>query len=68
MNDGDGRAVPPAPPKPETLARTMRRIHDGTGMGPVWQSVIVLGGILPAGLAVTGVMMWLRSRRWRGRR
>ena len=28
------------PPQPETLARTMRRWHDGTGMGPVWQIVI----------------------------
>ena len=36
------------PAKPETLARTMRRIHDGTGMPLLWQLVIFLGGNLPA--------------------
>ncbi|MFL6746543.1 MAG: PepSY-associated TM helix domain-containing protein, partial [Sphingomicrobium sp.] len=55
------------PPKPETLARTMRRIHDGTGMPLVWQIIIFLGGILPALLAVTGILMWLRMRRRRRR-
>ena len=25
----------------------MRRWHDGTGMGPVWQVIIFLGGIIP---------------------
>ena len=33
----------------------MRRIHDGTGMGAVWQVIIFLGGVLPTALAVTGV-------------
>ncbi len=54
-----------SPPKPETLARTMRRIHDGTGMPVVWQIIIFVGGILPAVLAVTGILMWLRMRRRR---
>jgi uncharacterized iron-regulated membrane protein len=48
------------------LARTMRAVHDGNGMGLVWQIVIFLGGLLPAGLAVTGVIMWWRARGWRG--
>jgi uncharacterized iron-regulated membrane protein len=55
------------PPKPETLARTMRRIHDGTGMPVLWQIIIFVGGILPAVLAVTGILMWLRMRRRRAR-
>jgi uncharacterized iron-regulated membrane protein len=55
------------PPRPETLARTMRRWHDGDGMGAIWQIVIFLGGIAPAALAVTGIIMWLRTRRWRDR-
>jgi len=44
----------------------MRRIHDGTDMGIVWQVVVFLGGLLPAALAVIGVIMWWRARRWRG--
>jgi hypothetical protein len=43
----------------------MRRIHDGTGMPLVWQMIIFVGGILPAILAVTGILMWLRTRRRR---
>src|SRR3546814_8914126 len=49
----------------ETTARLMRRIHDGTGMGLLWQVIIFLGGILPAILAVTGIIMWWRARQWR---
>jgi len=52
-------------PQPETLARTMRRIHDGTGLGFVWQLILFLGGIIPAILAVTGIIMWWRAREWR---
>jgi uncharacterized iron-regulated membrane protein len=63
--DVDGAVTPPRPPRPETNARLMRRLHDGTGMGAVWQIVIFLGGVIPAILAVTGIVMWLRSRGWR---
>ena len=45
------------------VAQLMRRIHDGDGMGPVWQAIIFAGGILPAVLAVTGLIMWWRMRR-----
>ena len=48
------------------VARLMRRIHDGTDMGIVWQVVVFLGGLLPAALAVTGIIMWWRARGWRG--
>ena len=64
--DSDGSAAAPEPLRPETTARLMRRIHDGTGMGPLWQAIIFLGGLIPAALAVTGVMMWLRGRKVRG--
>ena len=66
VKDSDARASI-SPKKPETLARTMRRIHDGTGMPLVWQVIIFVGGILPAVLAVTGILMWLRMRRRRQR-
>lgn len=63
--DADATALPPEPPRPETLARTMRRWHDGTDMGAVWQIVIFLGGIIPALLSVTGIIIWWRARKRR---
>jgi hypothetical protein len=65
--DAGGAVTPPAPPRRETRARLMRRWHDGTGMGAVWQTIIFIGGIVPAALAITGVIMWLRSRGWRAK-
>jgi uncharacterized iron-regulated membrane protein len=44
-----------------------RRIHDGDGMAFIWQLIIFLGGIAPAILGVTGIIMWLRMRRIRAR-
>ena len=66
VEDLDASAKPSSA-KPETFARTMRRIHDGTGMPVLWQIIIFVGGILPAVLAVTGILMWLRTRRRRGK-
>jgi hypothetical protein len=68
VDAASGRAAPAPPPRPETTARLMRRLHDGTGMGGLWQTLIFLGGIIPAVLAVTGIMMWLRARSARVRR
>jgi len=65
VDDRSGKVIPPKPPRPETTARLMRRIHDGTGMGMVWQVVIFVGGIIPAALAVTGILMWRGVRRRR---
>jgi uncharacterized iron-regulated membrane protein len=63
VDDRTARATPAPPPQPETLARTMRRWHDGTGMGAIWQATIFLGGIIPALLSVTGIIIWWRARR-----
>jgi uncharacterized iron-regulated membrane protein len=65
VDDANGEVSPPRPPRPETRARLMRRWHDGTGMGTIWQIVIFIGGIIPALLAITGLVMWWRSRGWR---
>lgn len=67
VDDASGAAkVEPVPR--ETLARLMRRLHDGTRMGIVWQAIIFLGGLIPALLAVTGIIMWWRARGWRSER
>lgn len=63
VDDLTAEATPPKAPQPETTARLMRRIHDGTGMGALWQAILFLGGLIPAALAVTGVLMWLNRRR-----
>ena len=55
------------PPRPQSTGQMMRQIHDGTGMPLLWQIAIFLAGILPAVLAVTGILMWLRMRRRRAR-
>ena len=47
---------------PDPVSRFMRQVHDGNEMGLVWQTIIFLGGIAPAVLSVTGVVMWLRRR------
>ena len=65
--DDNGVAVAAPARRPGGLALTMRRIHHGEGMGLLWQIVIFLGGIAPAVLAVTGVIMWWRAREWRAR-
>lgn len=51
-----------------TVARLMRRLHGGTGMGLGWQVVIFLAGPGTALLAVTGVLMWRRTRGARGKK
>lgn len=65
INDSDGTMKPAgAGQAPGSLLRTMRRWHDGDGMGIVWQSIIFVAGIAPALLGITGILMWLRRRRW----
>ena len=63
--DATGEVTAPRPVQPETRARTMRRWHDGTGMGVAWQIIIFIGGIIPAILSITGLVMWWRSRGWK---
>lgn len=46
----------------DEISPLMRKIHDGNDMGIVWQAIIFTGGIAPALLSATGVIMWLRRR------
>ncbi len=69
VDDASGAAsiAPDANRGQAGIARLMRQIHDGTGMGIVWQVIIFLGGMLPAILAITGLIMWWRARGWKAR-
>ena len=64
--DGLAATVTPHQDVSETVARLMRRIHDGNDTPLIWQLIVFLGGVLPAALAVTGIIMWWRARKWRG--
>jgi uncharacterized iron-regulated membrane protein len=64
---GEAKAQRPRPAAggeggPDPVSRWMRKVHDGAGTGPVWQTVITLAGLAPAVLGITGVIMWLRRR------
>jgi uncharacterized iron-regulated membrane protein len=60
VSDAD-RTVTPSPVT-AGLARAMRQLHDGHGYNAFWQTIVFLGGLAPAVLGVTGVIMWLRAR------
>nr|QQZ51862.1 PepSY domain-containing protein [Phenylobacterium glaciei] len=47
---------------PDPLSAWMRRVHDGADMGIVWQTLLVLAGLAPTLLCLTGLIMWLRRR------
>lgn len=64
--DDSGIAAPAPDRRPRGVAGLMRRIHDGDGMGGLWQAIIFVGGVIPALLGVTGFIMWWRARTWRG--
>jgi uncharacterized iron-regulated membrane protein len=67
LDDATGEISTAVQPPRGPIMGLMRKLHDGGGMGIVWQGIIFLGGIAPAALGITGVTMWLRSRRWRGK-
>ena len=66
IDDASGGIKPASGDEPVRTRPLYRRLHDGTGLGFLWQLIIVLGGIAPAVLGVTGIVMWLRTRTWRG--
>jgi uncharacterized iron-regulated membrane protein len=65
VDDTTGVASAAGDGQRERVRPFYRRLHDGTGLGIVWQTIIFLGGIAPAILGVTGIIMWLRTRGWR---
>jgi len=64
--DATGEVRPEGGPgQGDPLMPLIARVHVGAAMGPVWQVVITLGGLAPPVLGITGLIMWLRSRRRR---
>lgn len=51
----------------QPLSETNRSVHDGEGMGIVWQAIIFMAGLMPTILGITGLWMWLRMRAIRRR-
>ena len=65
VDDATGAARPAEDGQRDRMRPLYRRLHDGTGMGLIFQLIIFVGGIAPVVLGVTGMIMWLRTRGWR---
>lgn len=48
----------PGPGGGDPVMRLLRRIHDGDDTGPLWTAIIVLTGLAPLILGVTGAVFW----------
>jgi uncharacterized iron-regulated membrane protein len=64
IDDATG-AVKAAGGRPGRIGMILRRMHDGIDMGPVWQAMIFVAGLMPTLLGITGLVMWWRARGWR---
>jgi uncharacterized iron-regulated membrane protein len=40
-----------------------RPLHQGSGLGAIWQFLVFLSGLVPALFVFTGVVMWLKKRK-----
>ena len=71
VNDATGEVIkspPPAEPAPgDGFTHVMHALHDGLSYGLWYQVIIVITGLLPLMLLITGVMLWLRRRSIRRR-
>jgi len=55
----------PAPLAGDHAAQWIRWLHEGSHGGLAWRLVVFLTGLLPVGLGLTGLIMWLSGRRRR---
>ena len=46
----------------DRIAQWMRWIHEGSNAGMLWRAIVFVCGVVPAIFAVTGALIWLRSR------
>jgi len=59
------RHLAPSQTKAQGVGNVLMSLHNGDGMGPVWNIILFLTGIVPALFGVTGVVMWLTGRKHR---
>ena len=57
-----GRIVATRDPSGSFMA-WQRPLHQGSGLGVVWQALVFLSGLVPALFVITGVIMWLKKRK-----
>jgi uncharacterized iron-regulated membrane protein len=67
VHDQSSVARPNAPLAGDRVALWIRRIHEGSHLGAVWQVVVFLCGLVPLVFAITGILIWRRSVRPRRR-
>jgi uncharacterized iron-regulated membrane protein len=65
VDDVSGQVSPASPRTGNALAMAMRHYHDGTTLGMPWRVLLILLGLAPTALGLTGITMWWRGRRWR---
>jgi len=49
----------------DSFMALQRPLHDGQGLGPVWEFLVFLSGLVPTLFVVTGVIMWWKKRQRR---
>lgn len=63
VNDQSAARSVILPQSGDKVAQWIRWIHEGSHSGLLWRFVVFVCGILPTVFAITGTMIWLRSRR-----
>ncbi len=63
VDDATKAVSVPQPLQGDAFLAFMRRIHEGSHDGPVWNAIVFFTGLSPPLLFVTGIIMWLRRRR-----
>jgi uncharacterized iron-regulated membrane protein len=65
INDRSGAITTVEPLTGDRVASWIRWLHEGSHSGEIWRFIVFLSGVIPAVLAVTGILIWLRQRRQR---
>lgn len=64
---GDAATRAPAAGPPRRQGLSIRGLHAGDGLGPIYKALVFASGLLPLLFVVTGFLMWLKKRQARRR-